>query len=151
MESSVMVSLFLFESDVYWKIWGIEMFNQCSPDYFPPFRVMLWACDCPTLCECVHGCELSRNRCLAAWCILFYAFILCALWDSLTFPIRRHCLQLLITLLNFVAVWDGSYFPGICFRQCFLDAIIYLPSLVFAVSNSEKNAIFFRSIILKYI
>lgn len=49
MESSVKISLFLFESDVYWKIWEIEMFKQCSPDYFPPFRVMLWAC------EFVHG------------------------------------------------------------------------------------------------
>lgn len=36
--------------------------------------------------------------------------MLYAFWDSLTFPIRRHCLQLLITLLNFVAVWDESLF-----------------------------------------
>lgn len=51
MESSVMISLVLFERDVYWKIWQIEMFNQCSPDYFPHFRVMLWAC------EFLHECE----------------------------------------------------------------------------------------------
>lgn len=55
MESSVMISLFLFESDVYWKIWEIEMFKQCSPDYFPPFRVMLWAC------EFVHEWELQQE------------------------------------------------------------------------------------------
>lgn len=61
MESSVMISLFLFESDVYWKIWGIEMFTQCSPEYFPSFRVMLWACDCPAQGEFVHECELEQE------------------------------------------------------------------------------------------
>lgn len=55
MESSVMIFLCLFENDVYWKIWGIEMFNQCSPDNFLPFRMMLWAC------EFVHECELQQE------------------------------------------------------------------------------------------
>lgn len=92
------------------------MFNQCSLEYFPPFRAMLWACDCPTLGEFAHECELQQGQVQAPWCFLFYAFILCAFWDSLTFPIRRHCLQLLITLLNFVAVWDESLFSRRLFQ-----------------------------------
>lgn len=57
-----MISLFLFESDVYWKIWGIKMFNQCFLEYFPSFRVMLWACDCPAPGEFVHECVIAGVR-----------------------------------------------------------------------------------------
>lgn len=73
-----MISLFLFESDVYWKIWGIKMFNQCFLEYFPSFRMMLWACDCPVPGEFVHECELQQGYVQAPWYFLFYALILCA-------------------------------------------------------------------------
>jgi len=39
------------------------MFNQCSLEYFPLFRAMIWAGSCPAPGEVVHmGVSYSRSR-----------------------------------------------------------------------------------------